>query len=203
MGRYPTGHWEFGLPHSLCWIAYTPAENNLTEWRAPSWSWAAIQGGVSWFKYVVDVGTWTIESCVTVLDATTTPKGDDPMGQLSSGAIVLKGNFLAGKMQQDKTTLEAVGAARIIGFCSLRPLLGPFYSGESVQVVALQLLRVGDRDETSCTLLAILRAVQGTKDEYERIGVLVSKGSDKRSSESKELDDFHEKEAREGEFKII
>jgi hypothetical protein len=203
MGRYLAGHWEFGLPHSLCWIAYTPAENNLTEWRAPSWSWAAIQGGVSWFKYVVDVGTWTIESCVTVLDATTTPKGDDPMGQLSSGAIVLKGNFLAGKMQQDKTTLER--SVRPVSSDSVNCDLfwDRFIQGESVQVVALQLLRVGDRMKPRAHCWLILRAVQGTKDEYERIGVLVSKGSDKWSSESKELDDFHEKEAREGEFKII
>lgn len=125
------------------------------------------------------------------------------MGQLSSGAIVLKGNFLAGKMQQDKTTLER--SVRPVSSDSVHCDLfwDRFIQGESVQVVALQLLRVGDRMKPRAHCWLILRAVQGTKDEYERIGVLVSKGSDKWSSESKELDDFHEKEAREGEFKII
>lgn len=206
-GRYLAGHWESSLPYSLCWYTEKPASNNLTEWRAPSWSWAAVQGSVHWIYHIADYGPdrYTAEpsSCVTILDATTTPKGDDPMGQLSSGAIVLKGNFLAGKMQQDKTKLKEFQWLRSSKPFHCKRFWDHAIEGDSVEVVALQLLRIGDRKKPHGHYWLLLRAVQGSRDKYERIGIVVVNGPGKWSSKDGELDDFHGQEAKEGEFKII
>ncbi|KAF1828678.1 HET-domain-containing protein [Decorospora gaudefroyi] len=109
MGRYLAGHWESTLTHSLCWRSSKTGRNLVKrgEWRAPSWSWARLSGKVFWDK------RWTSRwpTCITLLSALTTPKGNDPMGQLSYGAINIRGRCLNSQIvpvlrTQDKSFLR-------------------------------------------------------------------------------------------------
>ncbi|KAK4452498.1 heterokaryon incompatibility protein-domain-containing protein, partial [Podospora aff. communis PSN243] len=41
------GHWKRQLPNSLCWVVFPQIPVPSHEWRAPSWSWASMNSGVS------------------------------------------------------------------------------------------------------------------------------------------------------------
>jgi hypothetical protein len=98
MGRYLAGHWENTLVRSLGWKVHyryhRPSPVKSPDWLAPSWSWASAQEMVSWPARAPGI------PYVSVINATTVPEGDDPMGQISSGAIVLHGKCLACKVQK-------------------------------------------------------------------------------------------------------
>lgn len=67
--RYPEGHWYSGLPESLLWSTFS--RNHSSIYRAPSWSWASIDGQVEQYW---DIPT---EKCpkilVDVVHGATTP----------------------------------------------------------------------------------------------------------------------------------
>ncbi|XXH00040.1 hypothetical protein Hte_006381 [Hypoxylon texense] len=48
LGRYVEGLWENSMLEDLCWRTYALDPQvrrvNRTEWKAPSWSWASVQG---------------------------------------------------------------------------------------------------------------------------------------------------------------
>lgn len=95
MGDYLAGHWRNTLPQSLRWsqacfssVATRPSVRRPAEWRAPTWSWASICAAVRW--------PGSAGSLCQVWDAETTLKGNDPSGQLLSGKLTLKGQYLMG-----------------------------------------------------------------------------------------------------------
>jgi hypothetical protein len=88
MGKYLAGIWYSQLPDALAWII--PCAQKPAAYRAPSWSWASLDGEV----IGVERHTFTDGvNCVEVLDAECTPTGDDVFGAVSDGYIVLKGEF--------------------------------------------------------------------------------------------------------------
>ncbi|KAK1987613.1 heterokaryon incompatibility protein-domain-containing protein [Colletotrichum cereale] len=48
--EYIAGMWRSQLPQSLCWVAgpdeMVPMKYRTTQYRAPSWSWVSVEGGV-------------------------------------------------------------------------------------------------------------------------------------------------------------
>jgi hypothetical protein len=49
--RYLYGIWNFNLPYGLFWQPVHRPMVQAIEWRAPSWSWAALDGAVMFDKY--------------------------------------------------------------------------------------------------------------------------------------------------------
>ncbi|KAF2261107.1 HET-domain-containing protein, partial [Lojkania enalia] len=45
--RYLYGIWNFNLPYGLFWHPVNRPMVQATEWRAPSWSWAALEGAIT------------------------------------------------------------------------------------------------------------------------------------------------------------
>ncbi|KAL8336395.1 hypothetical protein RB601_000285 [Gaeumannomyces tritici] len=60
------------------------------RYRAPSWSWAAVDGGL-YEEYPVN--PWETH-VFTVLDCRVTPRGPDPFGEVSSGLLTVKGSLM-------------------------------------------------------------------------------------------------------------
>jgi hypothetical protein len=60
IGTYLAGHWENYLVQSLCWWVSRddPSQPRPKPkiYRAPSWSWAAVDGGVNWWPAGLDMG---------------------------------------------------------------------------------------------------------------------------------------------------
>jgi hypothetical protein len=210
MGKYFAGHWENTLITSLCWFVREPARVEYTEWRAPSWSWAAAQGEVDW-HYAKD-GHKTIATYVTVLIAMTVSKGDDPTGQLSYGAIVLRGKCLAAQMRSSTSFGTQKVCYAVALQSSQQRISSKHYQGfavwdkpreceDSKQVV---LLKIYQADIPSMTVdhWLILEAIEG--NEYVRIGIMLMElfvGSSNPNMEG--FNWAYEEEAVEMDLKII
>jgi hypothetical protein len=174
MGRYLAGHWESTLIWSLCWWKYSPKTDEHMGWRAPSWSWAATQGKTTWRH---PSQSSELKACATLISAQTTPEGDDPMGQISYGFIIVRGNLLVGEIQPAEREGEPYHNLILEG-----ALIDSFHfwsvywdgkcpNKDRKQVFALKLLEEDDTfGETQYWL--ILTAVEGTESEYVRIGIL-------------------------------
>jgi hypothetical protein len=83
--EYLAGLWRNTLLDDICW--FTGLECTRTAvWRCPSWSWAAFDGQV-WMSGV----NAQRHRYSTILDASVTPTGDDPTGEVTAGHIILSG----------------------------------------------------------------------------------------------------------------
>ena len=97
LGKYLAGMWDSTLIYSLTWCRdyRTPRNPRLQEWRAPTWSWASVDGKISFSKKFEGQFPRTF---ATVVSATTIPKGNDVTGELSLALLVLKGKSLSGRL---------------------------------------------------------------------------------------------------------
>lgn len=94
LGTYMAGMWSMSIPESLCWtpvlvIGKRPQDlhRRAHPYRAPSWSWAALEGDVQFHDGLFD--ETSKERAVRVVDGWCTPSGLDPYGQVKGGHLVL------------------------------------------------------------------------------------------------------------------
>jgi hypothetical protein len=86
-GKYFSGLWECDFHSGLLWIAYSGAKPCKT--RAPSWSWASLNGGIHY-----PCGSTHVtpdEHCITIIECSVELSSNDPMGQVSSGLLKCRG----------------------------------------------------------------------------------------------------------------
>lgn len=104
--KYCAGMWESELLQSLCWwrqgvpiakskTLYEPSNMDFTKptaYRAPSWSWAGINGGrVTMYNSAIEDGI-PIKNIATPVKIHLEPlDGGDEFGQLQSGYLTIKG----------------------------------------------------------------------------------------------------------------
>lgn len=207
MGQYLAGHWESTLVKSLCWYPKQPAALEPNQWRAPSWSWAAAQGAVKWLRNA-DRGA----PCVTVLSVTTTPKGDDPMGQISYGAIVLRGKCLTGHLVSRDHGSYAHHELWLNesenGFPSSYNPFSPDWKAISrlenkTPLVAIRILGIKGISETGDGCWLILRSADVEAGAFVRIGIMYAYSSNRGELYGINLNARYDKEAVELDIKII
>ena len=84
---YLCGLWKEDLLHGLVWRSIYPA-SKLVPYQAPSWSWAAVEGGkVVYDKYALRSDDFYAE----LLDVQVTVPGLNPFGKVTSGKLTLLG----------------------------------------------------------------------------------------------------------------
>ena len=106
-GKYAAGLWEADMPSALLW--QTPSGQRPSEYRAPSWSWASVDGRISYHSQFLESetqhgGIWVPDEPpsprepseydfgafrVEEIEATTSSL--DSMGAVSAGHITLAG----------------------------------------------------------------------------------------------------------------
>ncbi|KFY10911.1 hypothetical protein V492_04782 [Pseudogymnoascus sp. VKM F-4246] len=125
--QYLAGLWRNELELQLCW-SHPGQDDEVMQprppWRAPTWSWASIDGEVS-SRYVWRKLPTTY---VQVLDANTTQYGHDPFGQVTSGFIRLAcSTMAAGYMAHPNVSnnLEPKAYALIVPYSGNRDLKVP------------------------------------------------------------------------------
>ncbi|KAH6661631.1 hypothetical protein B0J14DRAFT_645730 [Halenospora varia] len=92
---YLTGFWEKDLLRGILWQLWSNAKTKRPSmYRAPSWSWAALDGEVEW----KDLDEYGIEKNFKVETVEITPSGVDKMGQVIAGRLVVSGRLLPLKM---------------------------------------------------------------------------------------------------------
>jgi len=86
---YLAGVWKASLPHGLLWyVTGSPASSRPETWRAPSWSWAAIDGGVGFFY---ESYQFFFEPHLQILECSCQPSSVDDLGRIKQGHIRLRG----------------------------------------------------------------------------------------------------------------
>jgi hypothetical protein len=104
--EYLAGIWRSTIPKALLWYisTYHPAKEvppfRPTPYRAPSWSWASVEGQIhntSWlYSSYIDIDP-NSTSCVQIHEAMITPLVEgDVYGQVTSGYLRLSGTLLSG-----------------------------------------------------------------------------------------------------------
>lgn len=95
-GHYVAGLWEEDLPQALCWTkrCVTGQCSKSVDYRAPSWSWAAVDGQI-WTTIANDSA---VEA--DIIHVSTKLKGLDPMGEVLGGILVIRGVLRRGSLQK-------------------------------------------------------------------------------------------------------
>jgi hypothetical protein len=85
LGKYFAGIWEFDLPGGLLWTTEDARWRNPT-YLAPSWSWASSHKNC-WVIYISN----SLPFQVKVLDVKVKSLGENPLGRVSDGHLILEG----------------------------------------------------------------------------------------------------------------
>jgi hypothetical protein len=91
------GIWKSWFLHGLLWRLQVPdldkyvffpkTPQRAVPWRAPTWSFASVEGVVLYLIFDEDPSGQT---CAELLDCDVTPKGINPLGELTSGFAKIK-----------------------------------------------------------------------------------------------------------------
>lgn len=83
-GDYVAGLWKSDLIEGMAFQCFGGKHERPAQWRAPSWSWASIDGTLA----VTEIGGW--DDLVEVKDVRVEVKGENPYGEVSSGELHLR-----------------------------------------------------------------------------------------------------------------
>ncbi len=101
MGRYMAGVWERAIPRALLWSSssFELVSRRPTEYRAPSWSWASIEGHImEWIPEDAD----GVEQVCQLQEIETSLVSHDPYGQVSNGHLRIRAPCFPAVLQYDK-----------------------------------------------------------------------------------------------------
>jgi hypothetical protein len=87
---YLAGLWRNNLIHDLFWQTVAVA-TRPKKYRAPSWSWASVDGRINWRSWRVSSTCSKCSMYCTVIDAQTTSAGLDPYGAVKDGFLKIHG----------------------------------------------------------------------------------------------------------------
>jgi hypothetical protein len=106
--EYLAGLWRPILLHQLLWMG-TGSSSRQKEWRAPTWSWASIDGQVTLGTEKEPIFDTFYPIICEVLDATVTLASLDPFGPVSSGVLTLRAPLLPMTLHQYHGRLSWIG----------------------------------------------------------------------------------------------
>ncbi|KAI0630011.1 heterokaryon incompatibility protein-domain-containing protein [Trametes polyzona] len=97
--EYLAGLWRDSLLHDLFWRINGSIDEEMRgsrpeQYRAPSWSWASLDGAIHWFPFLIHQEVATVVECtVTVEDERV------PLGRVTDGRLVLRAPLIRGRPQ--------------------------------------------------------------------------------------------------------
>ena len=143
---YVVGLWRPELPHALLWQVETGLRP--TKYRAPSWTWASMDGMV---LYPV-ASRSSKDTCVEVIDISIKYK-TDPYGLVESGNLKLRGFLVKGMLHRSKEhwdrtscTVTGLHSEFTIGSASFDERL-PQVDGVLEEIYCLPVVETVDRME--------------------------------------------------------
>ncbi|KAI1027258.1 hypothetical protein LB504_008092 [Fusarium proliferatum] len=178
--QYLAGLWRSDLVVGLCWQGLKHGRRRVREYRAPSWSWASVDGHISLgFPLAYNI-------LATIMDAEVTLKGANPYGEVLEGKIEIFAPMerlcpVRGESKQPaEFELRTENAQTVRTMCCFDSIefsedLFKEAGGipENVQgreFFALLLIELaGIRDENLPFLGLVVEKIQG-KEEYQRVG---------------------------------
>lgn len=144
---YYAGMWRTKLVYQLCWEVYEPEPRPACGYRAPSWSWASVDGMVtSSLRGVKQDWTYWAE----VADVNVVTKTDDCTVGITGGYLRARGCVFGVQYYRYLAKEQIVGKHRITfdGKCWLRAKLSPDTTENDFgEIGCLQLLVLMTRGE--------------------------------------------------------
>lgn len=114
-GQYLAGLWRYRLVYQLTWQVLRTNRRPRPEWRAPTWSWASVDGPVFFPPYADEGRDQYIrmvdKDYVQVLEAKTTLSDQDPFGPVDNGELSLSCSYLVRGHFHQKGGLEELNEA--------------------------------------------------------------------------------------------
>ncbi|KAF2496592.1 HET-domain-containing protein [Lophium mytilinum] len=91
LGKYYAGLWEHSLVEDMLWQRHASEtqRQQLPLWRAPTWSWASIDGQVTYYEFEHTKMLCQIIRCIV-----TPHRLGDEFGQLESASLVVSGGLV-------------------------------------------------------------------------------------------------------------
>lgn len=165
--EYLAGMWRRNLAPQLLWMSHDTklGKGGLLPrprpYRAPSWSWASVDGAVNcnegWYDGII----------VTILDAVVTPVGADSTGQIKDGFIRLNGRILPAELVQRSGLITVRVDSEVFETVYDPDTKAGALGGQSVYVLPIRSSDIEDTPWLSCLVLYAAPQGNGT---YERIG---------------------------------
>jgi hypothetical protein len=191
---YLAGIWKEYIRDELLWETVGPKQAKPTAWRAPTWSWASVEGTISFPNGYIH----SSDTDYSILEAVCTPIGPDQFGAISDGHLTVHGKVVSVRLFQLSTlpsTPDAVPAEPAIALkeglkepinvsfdsCWLdaddSQSKGPQNWTKSYDILFCFLLGMNRRvtgDESPPPLglvYLVLECVDQSKQLYERVGI--------------------------------
>lgn len=95
--RYLAGLWKSALPGALMWGWPELTLSRPTPYRAPSWSWAAMEGSIQ-MSTVEDVEDLEFVDCKVKLK-----NSRAPFGEVTKGLVILRGRLMKARIRDCET----------------------------------------------------------------------------------------------------
>jgi hypothetical protein len=217
-GTYLAGLWRDTLITDLLWYRLDPSTASSTEkWRAPSWSWASMDGPVKFFDspHFLESPNLSKSTGITqslkgvfleIKDASTHLVSDNPFGEVTSAHIRITG-FLVPVRVFDARSTSSRSLGRRLRQGRLRPGQYEFrFEGGDDGLISYIFsadydLRSHDnnfnesnyavlslaQDEDGDDYALILKCIHSAQKIYERVGLLTTKFHRWRTTEHLEL----------------
>jgi hypothetical protein len=100
------GMWSSDFHLNMLWETTSPQETVRPDvWRAPSWSWASVVGRVAW---AYKLHTRDMRPIAHLVDISTTPVGEDSLGELEAGFIRMSGPCVPASLHRNDTVFRVV-----------------------------------------------------------------------------------------------
>lgn len=194
-GQYYGGIWEQSLPYDLPWFSTMGSSPTLphqpSAYIAPSFLWASVKGSISFVN--IDQDTRDFTQTFSIREISLTPKGEDPLGQLADGHIVLEAPFLLAKfvcniaktVAADTFIRDAEPSQKCLWDVLTLPIFEENYifhpnsdlkADEQKHLACLQLFKHTDDEDDFCYAM-VVRAQShrsGSLSAYERVGIIAS-----------------------------
>ena len=148
--EYLAGLWKSDLCRQLLWrMDFTEVgeRKRCQPYRAPTWSWASIEGAISTVKNPVVTYTLDPKVCTPEAEVTSTfvrpVDGGHPTGQVIDANIALKGRIKSARLKRTDSGLYRLDDLEVQGASVAPTLLHPdFDLGDRQMVMCLLLLTV-------------------------------------------------------------
>ncbi|KAK5655793.1 hypothetical protein OQA88_5331 [Cercophora sp. LCS_1] len=173
-GKYLAGIWGQDMHRFLAWCSEGGGGVRVRPYRAPSWSWASIDGPVG-HKADSRSDICSKAPDLQLLDAGVEPSTADPTGAVSSGYLVVEGTLSSVTLDDNQEFVNEVSIRSEVELDEARELLA--VAGQSIQGFMLPIMWVRGRPKLAniiptyyCVFL-FLQLSESHPGCYTRIGL--------------------------------
>lgn len=159
--RYLAGMWSTSLFEDMLWRVRRPRVPK--HWRAPTWSWACVDGIINWPRYL-NADQKLAQHPAVIMDTETKHPTSDHTGEVISASMRIRGPLLSITMQiRDATEDEKVDSVFVNGK----------WTTVSEDSLAFDWVEAPQAESVQLTMIVLRRAAFGPSRRLSNAGLLL------------------------------